>query len=148
MGYTFIYSIPTSIHMQTLEFANKKDSNNIDVVSKETNPVEELNKRESHGTNIALTRNVFYLLESKDNYYVQSEHSDNIYYFVKYNPDVIEYCNCPDYSIRLLKIKHIWSIEKSIVKGTLKEIDKLPVNAKQFTKQPQSKSWRNDSYDY
>lgn len=30
-------------------------------------------------------------------FYVKSESSDNIYYFPKYKPDVIEFCSCKDY---------------------------------------------------
>ena len=133
--------------MQTLEFANKKSNDSI--VSK--NKREELT-REVKGAALSQTRNVFYMSGAKDVYYVQSERSEDIYYYVKYNPDVIEYCTCSDNSIRLEKCKHIWSIEKSIVKGTLKEIDKLPVNAKTFANKipvvKQLKSWRDDQYDF
>lgn len=108
--------------------------------------------REVKGEGLSQTRNVFYMSDEKNVYYVQSEHSDNIYYFVKYNPDVIEYCTCPDNSIRLERCKHIWSVEKSIVKGTLKEIDKLPTQAKTFQNKipvvQQPKTWRDDIYDF
>jgi hypothetical protein len=141
-----------NICMNQLTIVHKKLSNNVKIVSK-TNQIELDNKRESHGRNIALTRNVFYMSGAKDVYYVQSEQSNDIYYLVKYNPDVLEYCTYPDNSIRLEKCKHIWSIEKSIVKGTLKEIDKLPINAKTFQNKipvvaQQAKSWRDDSYDF
>ena len=118
------------------------------VVENKSEELQQENKREGHGLNISLTRNVFYMPDAKDVYYVQSEHSDNIYYYVKYNPDVIEYCSCPDNSIRLEKCKHIWCIEKSIVKGTLKEINKLPLNVRQFANQSQSKSWKDDDYSF
>jgi predicted nucleic acid-binding Zn finger protein len=133
--------------MQRLEFANKKSNNSVVSKSEEIE-----NSREVKGAALSQTRNVFYMSGAKDVYYVQSERSEDIYYYVKYNPDVIEYCSCPDNSIKLEKCKHIWSIEKSIVKGTLKEIDKLPVNAKQFANKipvvQQSKSWRDSEYDF
>ncbi len=109
--------------------------------------------REVKGCTLSQSRNVFNLLESKNVYYVQSEQSNDIYYLVKYNPDVVEYCTCPDNSIRLEKCKHIWSIEKSIVKGTLKEVDKLPTTAKTFQNKivplvKQSKTWKDSEYSF
>ena len=54
------------------------------------NKSEELeNKREDHGLNIALTRNVL-RLQNTDTYYVQSESAENIYYYVRYNFGVLE----------------------------------------------------------
>ncbi len=62
------------------------------------NKSEELeNKREDHGLNIALTRNVL-RLQNTDTYYVQSESAENIYYYVRYNFGVLEWCSCPDNS--------------------------------------------------
>jgi len=46
---------------------------------------------------------------------------------VKFKPDVdVEYCSCPDNSMRGQKCKHIWSIEFATRFDTLKDIDKLP----------------------
>lgn len=95
------------------------------------------NKREGKGRDLAISRHVFFLLSSKDVYYVQSEHSDNIYYYVKYYPDVLEWCSCPDSSIRGIKCKHQFAIEYAIKKGTLKDIEKLPKEAIRFTNQQQ-----------
>jgi predicted nucleic acid-binding Zn finger protein len=56
-----------------------------------------------------------------DVFYVESESSDNVYYFVKYKPDVLEYCSCPDNSMRGMKCKHLHSIEFAIRMKTPKE---------------------------
>jgi predicted nucleic acid-binding Zn finger protein len=64
-----------------------------------------------------------------DVYYVESEISDNIYYFVKFKGDVIEYCTCPDNSMRgggQMKCKHLHAIKFAIRLGTLKDTDRLP----------------------
>jgi len=45
-------------------------------------------KRECKGRRLAISRNV-YRLRHTDVFYVESESSDNIYYYVKYKPDVI-----------------------------------------------------------
>lgn len=84
--------------------------------------VEYENTREGHGRNIALIRRVYRLLNS-DVYYVESETSNNIYYFVKFKPDVFEICSCPDSWTRHTKCKHLFAIEYAIMKGTLKDID-------------------------
>ena len=109
--------------------------------------------REVKGAALSQSRNIFYLLGSKDTYYVPSERSEDIYYLVKYNYDVVEWCSCPDSSIKLMKCKHIWSIEKSIVKGTLKEIDKLPTQVKTFQNniplvKQSTASWKDSEYSY
>jgi predicted nucleic acid-binding Zn finger protein len=137
--------------MQELTIEQKKvKSSKQKVVSSE----ELENSSEVKGYLLSQTRNVFYMSGAKDLYYVQSEHSDSIYYFVKYNPDIIEYCTCPDNLIRLEKCKHIFAIEKSIVKGILKEIDKIPTQAKTFANQnkipiiKQSTSLKDSEYSF
>ena len=122
---------------------------------KQESVVEE-NKREGKGKSLAISHNVFYLLDSNDVYYVQSEHSENIYYYVKYNPDVLEWCSCQDSSIRSLKRKHQFAIEYAIRKGTLKDIEKLPKEVTRFTNQQIQEleevvsynSYRDDQYDF
>ena len=105
--------------------------------------VEKKNRRSGKGRVIALSRRVYRLLNT-DVYYVESESSDNTYYFVKYKPDVIEFCSCKDYeSNRVTRCKHIWSIEFSIRMGTLKDTDRLPAEAKR-----ESKSYRDDEYSF
>ena len=136
--------------MQRIEFAKNTIANNSKqkVVSKE-NKVEELeNKREASGQTLALTRNVFYLLGSKNVYYVQSERSNEVYYYIKYNPDVFEYCSCSDNSIRGVKCKHIWSIEYSIRRNTLKLTEHLPEKAQRYPTIVTGKDWRSDEYDF
>ena len=81
-------------------------------------------KRECKGRSLALIRNVYRLVNT-DVFYVKSESSNNTYYFVKFKPDVdVEYCSCPDNSMRGQKCKHIWSIEFATRFDTLKDIDK------------------------
>jgi predicted nucleic acid-binding Zn finger protein len=49
---------------------------------------------------------------------------------VKFKPDVIEWCSCPDNSMRGQKCKHIWGIEFAIRIRTLRDTDRLPTEAK------------------
>lgn len=114
---------------------------------------EQEQKRECKGRALALTRNVYRLLNS-DIFYVESESSNDIYYFVKFKPDVIEYCTCPDNSLRRggqMKCKHLHSIEYAIRMGTLKDIDILPTEAKVrkvvATVKP-TKSYTEDDYSF
>jgi predicted nucleic acid-binding Zn finger protein len=110
------------------------------------------NKREGHGRNIALTKNVFYLSGSKHVYYVQSEHSNERYYYVKFIPSVFEYCSCPDNSIRGQKCKHQFAIEYAIRKNTLKEIEHLPENTIRYPQVITAKDYREqrmeDEYSF
>jgi hypothetical protein len=93
-------------------------------------------------------------LGSKDVYYIQSEHSDNIYYFCKFKPDVFEWCSCPDNNIRGQKCKHQFAIEYAIKKGTLRDIDKLPENPQRYPQVITTKDYREqreeeeDQYDF
>jgi predicted nucleic acid-binding Zn finger protein len=115
--------------------------------------VEAQDKRECKGRALALTRNVYRLLNS-DVFYVESESSNDIYYFVKFKPDVVEFCTCPDNSLRRgsqMKCKHLHSIEYAIRMGTLKDIDILPREAKVrkvvATVKP-TKSYTEDDYSF
>ena len=109
------------------------------------------NKREGHGLNIALTRDVYRIVNS-DTFYVQSESRD-IYYFVRYEPS-FHWCSCMDNSTRHVKCKHIFAVEFAIVKGTLKDTEKLPAEAKRhqhhetLTVESPTKSYRDDNYDF
>ena len=116
------------------------------------------NRREDKGRVLAISRRI-YRLQKTDVYYVESESSDNIYYFVKFKPDVIEWCSCCDNSIRGMKCKHLWSIEFAIRFGTLKDTDRLPADAKRDTSmlvspKPsqiatiQAKSYTEDDYSF
>jgi hypothetical protein len=112
-------------------------------------------KRECKGGSLALTKNVYRLVNT-DVFYVESESSNNTYYFVKFKPDVLEWCSCPDNSMRGVQIrcKHIWSIEFAIRMGTLRDTDRLPTEAKVrnvvvTTITPAiSKSYTNDDYSF
>ena len=87
-------------------------------------------KRECKGRALALTRSVYRLVNS-DVFYVQSESSNDLYYFVKFKPDVIEFCSCLDSSTRRnVRCKHSFGVEYAIRLGTLKDIDRLPTEAK------------------
>ena len=94
--------------------------------NKTTTAKKEKDRREGKGRVLAISRNVLYLLDSKDVYYVQSQHSSEIYYYVKYNADVFEWCSCKDNSTRPIKCKHLFAIEFAIKWGTIKDIDKIP----------------------
>jgi predicted nucleic acid-binding Zn finger protein len=78
--------------------------------------------------------------------------------FVKFKPDVLEWCSCKDNSTRHLKCKHILAIEFAIKWGTIKNIDKVlstttatTANVKQKTSivtaiNIQPKSYKDDDY--
>ena len=89
-----------------------------------------------------------------DVFYVESESTYNIYYFVKFKPDLIEYCTCPDNSLRggQMKCKHLHSIEFAIRMGTLKDIDRLPTEVKVKKVNPRpaavTKSYKDDDYSF
>jgi predicted nucleic acid-binding Zn finger protein len=134
--------------MQQLEIEHKKIT---------TNPVVEntikKDRRESKGQLLALSHNVYRLLNS-DVFYVESESRENVYYYVKFKPDVFEWCSCPDNSTRqTTKCKHLFAIEFAIRMGTLLDIDKLPAEAKRYpaitaTTAVQSKSYKDDDYTF
>ena len=132
--------------MQQLKVEHKKSTNNQKVVSNE-NKVEEIEKkRQGHARNIALTRNVFRLLNS-DTFYVESQTVRGLYYFVRNNFLGTSWCSCPDSSMRQMKCKHIWSIEYSIRLATIKNIDKLPKEAKRDNSPIVKSAW-NEDYDF
>jgi hypothetical protein len=83
---------------------------------------------------------------------MSNESTDRIYYFVKFKPDVIEWCSCLDNSTRHVKCKHIFAVEFGIRFGTLKDIDKLPAEAKRYPHDTivvtTTESYRDDDYDF
>ena len=94
-----------------------------------------------------------------DVFYVESESTDRIYYFVKFKPDVLEWCSCMDNFTRGLKCKHIWSIEFGIRFGTIKHSDRLLADAKRDTSSVlvspkpsqiaiEAKSYTEDGYSF
>jgi len=91
-------------------------------------------RREGKGRVLAISRKIYRLLQT-DVYYVESESTDNVYY-VKFKPDIIEFCSCKDYeSNRAEKCKHIFGVEFTIKIGTLKDTDKLSADAKREAKE-------------
>jgi predicted nucleic acid-binding Zn finger protein len=116
-------------------------------------------RREGKGRILAISRNVFRLQNASDAYYVESESGDDVYYFVKFKPDVLEswYCSCKDNSTRhTIKCKHLFAIEFAIKWGTIKEIGQLPSTATatadvkwEDTQIVQiSKSYKDDDYTF
>ena len=105
------------------------------------------NRREGRGRVLALSRQIYRLL-NKNTFYVESESSDNRYYFVRYNPSVFEWCSCKDFeSNRAERCKHIFAIEYAIRFATVKEVDKLPEEVTTKPRQQQL-SYERDQYDF
>ena len=77
---------------------------------KEIVEAEQRYKRMGKGSRIAQSRRIYRLMQT-DVFYVESESTDNVYYFVKFKPDVVEYCTCPDNSLRggQMKCKHLYT---------------------------------------
>ena len=127
--------------------------------SKQIVEAEQRYKRMGKGRAIAQSRRIYRLMQTEDVFNVESESTDGIYYFVKFKPDVIEYCTCPDNSIRegggQMKCKHLWGIEFAIRMGTLRDIDRLPTEAKvkkvivpAAVTKPLAKSYTEDDYSF
>ena len=124
-------------------------------ISKQIVEAEQRDKREGKGRVLAISRRI-YRLQKSEVFYVKSESSDNTYYFVKFKPDVVEWCSCCDNSTRGMKCKHIWSIEFAIRLGIIKDTDRLPIEAKVkkvvvTTTTPATKptkSYKDDDYSF
>jgi predicted nucleic acid-binding Zn finger protein len=100
--------------------------------SKQIIEAEQKYKRECKGRSLALTRNIYRLVDT-DVFYVESESSNNTYYFVKFKCGVLEWCTCPDNSMSTggqMRCKHLHAIEFAIRLGTLRDTDRLPTEAK------------------
>ena len=54
-------------------------------------------RRSGKGRCIALSRRIYRLLQT-DVFYVESDSTDNVYY-VKFKPDLLEWCSCCDNSM-------------------------------------------------
>jgi predicted nucleic acid-binding Zn finger protein len=111
-------------------------------------------KRMGKGRVIVQSRKVYHLMNT-DVFYVESESSNDSYYFVKFKPDVIEWCSCPDNSMRggQMKCKHLHAIEFAIRLGTLRDTDRLSTEAKvrkvvSATVGPTTKSYPDDDYSF
>ena len=125
--------------------------------SKQIVEAEQQSKRMGKGREMALSRRIYRLMQT-DVFYVESESTDNIYYYVKFKPDVIEWCTCPDNSMRTggqIKCKHLHAIEYAIRLETLKDTNRLPTEAKvrkvaAVTALPTTakKSYTDDDYSF
>jgi predicted nucleic acid-binding Zn finger protein len=119
--------------------------------SKQIVEAEQKYKRECKGRSLALTRNVYRLVNT-DVFYVESESSNDTYYFVKFKPDVIEWCSCPDNLMRVgpMRCKHIWACEHAIRLGTLRDTDRLPTATATATTtiQTTKSSYKDDDYSF
>lgn len=113
--------------------------------------VEKKDIREEKAKKIALERTVYHIV-GKDVYYVESESTDNHFYYLSWNPDNdIEWCSCPDYSMRGRRCKHIISLEYAIRKNTLVETEKLPSYARKgpdIIIENQDMEYKNGKYDF
>jgi hypothetical protein len=82
--------------------------------------------------------------------HVESESTKDLYYFVRYE-SYFQWCSCLDNSTRHVKCKHIIAIEYGIMKGILKDTEKLPAEAKRYPATAaviEAKSYRDDDYDF
>lgn len=82
------------------------------IIEKQQSEQEQI-KRECKGRALAISRNVF-RIEKTDSFYCQSENNENVYYFIRYSPDVLTWCSCPDSSTRGMKCKHQFGVEYAI----------------------------------
>lgn len=128
------------------------------------NTVEKKDIREDKGHILAISRRVYRIQKSDILFYVESEISDNVYYFVKFKPDVFLeswYCSCKDNSIREMKCKHIFAIEFAIKWGTIKDIAtpltdvkgdtaiiKTTTTKSMITSNSSSLSYKDDDYTF
>ena len=137
--------------MQLLTLEHKKIPKTTNQTKVVGNSEEIENKREERGRHLAISRRI-YRLQSTDTFYVESESGKDLYYFVRYNFSGFQWCSCPDNSTRGIKCKHQFAIEHSIMKGTLKDIERLPAEAKRYGSSTveaiTAKSYRDDDYDF
>jgi hypothetical protein len=98
--------------------------------SKQIVEAEQQSKRMGKGRSIAQSRRIYRFMQTEDVFYVESESTDNVYYYVKFKPEIIEWFSCLDNSTRGMKCKHIFAIEFAFRMWTLKDIDRLPGDAK------------------
>ena len=92
--------------------------------------VEKIDKRLEKGKVLAET-NTIYRIIGKDVFYVESESTDAMFYYIMFNTEKeFEWCSCIDHSVRGKRCKHIFAVEYSIRKATYKDTDKLPSGVK------------------
>jgi predicted nucleic acid-binding Zn finger protein len=116
--------------------------------SKQILEEEQKYKRECKGRSLALTRNVYRLVNT-DVFYVESESSNDIYYSVKFK-DILEWCSCPDNLMRVgsMRCKHIWACEHAIRLGILRDTDRLLTATATTTIQTTKSSYKDDDYSF
>ena len=100
-------------------------------------------KRECKGKALAISRDIFHI-ERTNSFYCQSENNNNVYYFIRYAPEVLEWCSCFDNSMRQNKCKHLFGVEYAIRLATVKDVDKLPIEVTQKV----TKSYTEDDYSF
>jgi hypothetical protein len=106
-------------------------------------------RRYGKGVVIAISRQVYRIINT-DAFYVESESIDGMYYYVVFNTDKgLEWCSCRDHERNgyRTKCKHLFAIEYSIRKGTVKDTDKLPVSTVK-TDDPQKLQYERDDYGF
>lgn len=100
------------------------------MISQKEEIVEKIDKREEKGKVLAES-NIIYRIIGKDVFYVESESTDAMFYYIMFNTEKdFEWCSCLDHSVRGKRCKHIFAVEYSIRKGTYKDTDKLPSGVK------------------
>lgn len=110
--------------------------------------VEKKDRREGKGRVIALSRRV-YRIENTDVFYVESESSDEMYYYVMFNTHkAFEWCSCKDHERNgyRTKCKHLYAVEYAIRWRTVTDTDKLPTGVKKDNSSIKS-AW-TDNYDF
>jgi len=92
--------------------------------------VDKKDLREEKGKLIA-EENTIYRIVGKDVFYVESDSTDAMFYYIMYNVEKdFEWCSCLDHSVRGKRCKHIYAVEYSIRKGTYIDTESLPSGVK------------------
>lgn len=116
------------------------------MISQKEEIVEKINKREDKGKVLAET-NTIYRIIGKDVFYVESESTDAMFYYIMFNTEKeFEWCSCIDHSVRGKRCKHIFAVEYSIRKGTYIDTDKLPSGVKRDT--GHQLQYKSDEYGF
>ena len=101
-------------------------------------------RREGKGRVIALSRNIYRIVNT-DVFYVESETTDGMYYYVMFDTAKnFEWCSCKDFERRNNKCKHIFAVEFAIRDGTVKDTNKLPSEAKKDNSSKVKSEWDDD----
>ena len=111
--------------------------------------VDKKDRREGKGRVIALSRRV-YRISKTDVFYVESESIDGMFYYTMFDTaQHFEWCSCKDFENHHNKCKHIFGVEFAIKDGTVKDIDKLPADAKKDNQIKDNKlEYERDDYGF